>query len=108
MRRTQLLLSSVCFATLSLLVTYRVAAIIENNSVCNPSGGCQYPCINGRSGSARTISASQLSECSPQYMSNCPGGNNYGVCGVSYTYTGPDCDATTINNSSYVYSYYCN
>jgi hypothetical protein len=108
MRRVKFLFVIAGFSILSFVFTLRVAAVGVSNTVCNPSGGCSFPCVNGTSGgSANIISASQLSQCSPAYGDNCSGGTN-GVCGVFYEYTGADCNAATIDNSYYVYGYYCN
>jgi hypothetical protein len=109
MRRLKLVFLIAGFSILSLVLTLRVAAVTVSNSECNASGGCTFPCVNGSSGtSSQIISASQTAHCSPAYGSNCPsGGGSDSVCGVFYHYTGADCDAATIDDSYYVYSYSC-
>jgi hypothetical protein len=108
MRRIKYLFVIAGFSILSFALTLRVAAV-ETNSVCNASGGCSFPCVNGTSGSSsQIISASQTAQCSPEYMSDCTSnGGGESVCGVFYDYAGADCDATTIANSYYVYDFSC-
>jgi hypothetical protein len=105
MQRIKRFTTALAFSTLIFVLTIKVGAV--SNTICLPGGGCWTQCVNaGDGGSGNIIGASQLRQCSPEYGSNCSG-NNWGVCGVNYTYSGPNCDPTTIENSYYVYSYYC-
>jgi hypothetical protein len=109
MRRVNFLFVIAGFSILSFVFNLRVAAVGVSNTVCNPSGGCSFPCVNGTSGtSSNIISASQIAHCSPSYGSNCPAnGGGESVCGVLYHYTGADCDPSTIDLSYYIYDYSC-
>jgi len=109
MRRVKLLIAIFSFAFLVSALTLRVHAVGTTNTVCLPGGGCWAPCVNAQDkGSGRIIGASQLTQCSPEYLSNCsPSSGNWGICGVNYTYSGPNCDPTTIDNSYYEYGSYC-
>jgi hypothetical protein len=105
MRVSNRVIPVVCFTLLSLVLTARLSAV-DNNTACNPAGGCWSPCSSAGDGSSQTIGASQIPECSPKAMSNCSG-NSQAVCGVHYSYDSANCDVTTISNSSYSYSSCC-
>jgi hypothetical protein len=51
----------------------RLMATPPSNTVCQASGGCSFPCSSSQNGqSSNLISASQLAQCSPENLSNCP------------------------------------
>jgi hypothetical protein len=107
MQRLKFPFALVGFAVLTFAFTLRVAAVGPSNSVCQAAGGCSYPCVNGASGdSAILISASQTTQCAPQYLSNCSGGH-LSLCGIFYHYTGSDCDSGLIDDSYPVYTSCC-
>lgn len=86
----------------------RLMATSPSNTICQATGGCSFPCSSSQNGqSSNLISASQLSQCSPQNLSNCPSAGTYGVCGVFYIYSAPGCDPATIEDSTYDYNYFC-
>jgi hypothetical protein len=110
MRRAKFIFALAGLSISSFVLVLHVAACTTSNTVCRASGGCSSPCVNGTSGtSAILISASQVSQCSPSYMSTCSSndGFNIGVCGVFYHYTGANCDSGTIDDSYPVFSSYC-
>jgi hypothetical protein len=109
MRHFKFLIGFFGFVLVVFAVTLRVRAVGNTNTVCSPTGGCSAPCENaGNGGSGNIISASQQTQCSPDYLANCtPSSGNLGVCGVNYTYSGSNCDPTTIVNSYYVFGYFC-
>ncbi len=109
MRRVKLLIGIFTFGILVFALTLRVHAVGGYGTICLPGGGCWSVCVNtGDGGSTKILGASQITECSPAYGSACSGTNgNWGVCGVEYNYSSSDCDPTTIDNSYYVYSFYC-
>jgi hypothetical protein len=107
MRKFNLMVALISFIFGFAVITFRLIAGVESNSVCQAAGGCSFPCSNADSGSANLISASQVTQCSPQYYSTCTPGTSYGVCGVYYQYSGQNCDPTTITNSYYDYNYFC-
>ena len=109
MRRFKLLVAIFSFALVVSAITLRVHAVGNTNTECSPTGGCSAPCVNaGDGGSGNIISASQITQCSPDYLANCsPSNGNCGICGVNYSYSGPNCDPTTIDNSYYEIAYFC-
>jgi hypothetical protein len=108
MRHFKLPIAILVFGIAIFLSADHIFGVTRSNSVCDPSGGCSSPCVNGQSGSSETINASQLTMCSPQNLSNCSSNSTTnGVCGVHYSYSGSNCDATTITNSYYIYNYFC-
>jgi hypothetical protein len=106
MQSSKRIISFASFGLLVFLLTARLSAINDNNSQCNPAGGCWTACAASGGGSSEVIGASQSSECSPQPMANCSGGSE-AVCGVDYSYTSDNCDPATISDSHYSYSYTC-
>jgi len=106
MRSSKRIILFGCLATLSFLLTANVRAVIDNNSECNSAGGCWVACVTSDGTSSNTIGASQTSECSPSQMSSCSG-NSQAVCGVSYSYSSPNCDPSTITDSHPSYSHTC-
>src|ERR1022692_3965920 len=109
MRRFKLFYVVPSFALVVLAVTLRVCAVGPTNTECSPTGGCSSACVNASGGgSSNLISASQQTQCSPDYLGNCtPSNGNWGVCGVYYSYTGSNCDPTTIDNSYPAYGFFC-
>jgi hypothetical protein len=107
MRQIKPFIARVSVFTISSIFALRLFAAPPSNTECQTSGGCSFPCTSGGGQSANLISASQLAQCSPSYMSNCPNSGSYGVCGVYYTYSAPNCDPAAIEDSNYDYNYYC-
>jgi hypothetical protein len=109
MRRAKFTFALAGISIFSFVFVLRIAACTPSDLECMATGGCSFPCRNGTSGtSVILISASQLSQCSPSYMSNCSSnGGALGLCGVFYHYTGADCDSGTIDDSYPVYSNFC-
>jgi hypothetical protein len=108
MRCFKSLLAIFSFGLVITAVTLPVHAVGNTNTVCSATGGCSSPCENAQDGgSGNLISASQLTQCSPELLANCSNNGTWGVCGVNYSYSGPNCDPTTIDNSYYAYGYFC-
>lgn len=109
LRRTKFYIMLAGFSILSFAFTLRVAAITPSNTECWPSGGCSFPCLSASGASEQVISASQLTQCSPAYGSDCTPNSSatFGICGWLYYYSAPECNAANIDGALPYFSYYC-
>ena len=107
MRKPNLLSVALCFAVLTLISDLRLLAVVQDGNACSAAGGCWVGCDGSLGSSSQTIGASQLTMCSPSTSDTCSGNGN-GVCGVTYSYSSSDCDPSTITDSYYCYSSFCN